>query len=288
MFTLSKIIAGTMNWGLWDKNLDTSAMSHLIHLFAENQVTTFDHADIYGGYTTEKAFGEAFTKSGLSRESVQYITKCGIQYVCNQRANRVKHYDFRKSYIIDSVETSLKNLKTDFVEVLLLHRPSPLMESDEIAEAIESLLKEGKILSFGVSNFTSSQTALLQQKIKVDYNQIQFSATHHEPMTDGSIDFMQMHNIKPMAWNPLGMVFRENTEQTRKLKKVLARMVEQYGIGADLILLAWIMKHPAKITPVAGTVNPGRIQQLHKAAELTLDNQDWFEIWAESMGHRVP
>ena len=162
------------------------------------------------------------------------------------------------------------------------------MEADEIAEAITQLLKEGKILSFGVSNFTPSQASLLQQKIKVDYNQIQFSATHHESMTDGTLDFMQLHKIKPMAWNPLGSVFRENTEQTRRLKKVLARLVEQYGIGADLILLAWIMKHPAKITPVAGTVNPGRIQQLHKAAKLILDNQDWFEIWAESMGHRVP
>jgi predicted oxidoreductase len=288
MLALSKIIAGTMNWGLWDKKLDSSAMSHLIKLFSENQVTTFDLADIYGGYTTEKAFGEAFAKSGLSRKEVQFITKCGIQYVCEQRPNRVKHYDYRKQYIIDSVETSLKHLKTDFVEVLLLHRPSPLMESEEIAEAVSSLLQEGKILSFGVSNFTASQTALLQKKIKIDYNQIQFSATNTAPMLDGTLDYMQLHHIKPMAWNPLGAVFRENTEQTRRLKNVLARMVDQYGAGADLILLAWIMKHPAKILPVAGTVNPGRIQQLHKAASLIIDNQDWFEIWSESMGSRVP
>ena len=286
---LSPIIAGVMNWGVWDKNLNTKEFAHLINLFIENGITTFDHADIYGGYTTEEAFGKALTESKIDRKKIQLITKCGIQYISVKRPeNHIKHYEYSKDYIIWSAENSLKNLQTDYLDVLLLHRPSPLMQADEIAEAVSKLKADGKILSFGVSNFTSSQTELLRQKTDVSFNQVQFSATHHEAMLDGSFDYMQVHNIKPMAWNPLGTVFRENTDQTFRLRQLLAKLVEKYHIGSDIILLAWIMQHPAGISPVAGTVNSGRIQQLMKAKSLVLDKQDWFAIWTESMGNRVP
>ena len=286
---LSPIIAGVMNWGVWDKNLNTKEFAHLINLFIENGITTFDHADIYGGYTTEEAFGKALTESKIDRKKIQLITKCGIQYISVKRPeNHIKHYEYSKDYIIWSAENSLKNLQTDYLDVLLLHRPSPLMQADEIAEAVSKLKADGKILSFGVSNFTSSQTELLRQKTDVSFNQVQFSATHHEAMLDGSFDYMQIHNIKPMAWNPLGTVFRENTDQTFRLRQLLAKLVEKYHIGSDIILLAWIMQHPAGISPVAGTVNSGRIQQLMKAKSLVLDKQDWFAIWTESMGHKVP
>ena len=286
---LSPIIAGTMNWGIWDKNLSTTEMSHLINICIENKITTFDHADIYGGYTTEAQFGKAFNESKISREKLQFISKCGIQYTSENRPNNsIKHYEYSKDYIIWSAENSLKNLQTDYLDVFLLHRPSPLMQADEIAEAVSKLKADGKILSFGVSNFTSSQTELLRQKTEISFNQVQFSATHHEAMLDGSFDYMQIHNIKPMAWNPLGTVFRENTDQTFRLRQLLAKLVEKYRIGSDIILLAWIMQHPAGISPVAGTVNSGRIQQLMKAKSLVLDKQDWFAIWTESMGNRVP
>jgi len=286
---LSPIIAGVMNWGVWDKNLNTKEFTHLINLFIENGITTFDHADIYGGYTTEEAFGKALTESKIDRKKIQLITKCGIQYTSVKRPeNHIKHYEYSKDYIIWSAENSLKNLQTDYLDVLLLHRPSPLMQADEIAEAVSKLKADGKILSFGVSNFTSSQTELLRQKTDVSFNQVQFSATHHEAMLDGSFDYMQIHNIKPMAWNPLGTVFRENTDQTFRLRQLLAKLVEKYHMGSDIILLAWIMQHPAGISPVAGTVNSGRIQQLMKAKSLVLDKQDWFAIWTESMGNRVP
>ena len=286
---LSPIIAGVMNWGVWDKNLNTNEFTHLINLFIENGITTFDHADIYGGYTTEASFGKALSESKIDRKKIQLITKCGIQYVSENRPNNsIKHYEYSKDYIIWSVENSLKNLQTDYLDVFLLHRPSPLMQADEIAEAVSKLKADGKILSFGVSNFTSSQTELLRQKTDVSFNQVQFSATHHEAMLDGSFDYMQIHNIKPMAWNPLGIVFRENTDQTFRLRQLLAKLVEKYHIGSDIILLAWIMQHPAGISPVAGTVNSGRIQQLMKAKSLVLDKQDWFAIWTESMGNRVP
>ena len=286
---LSPIIAGVMNWGVWDKNLNTNEFTHLINLFIENGITTFDHADIYGGYTTEASFGKALSESKIDRKKIQLITKCGIQYTSENRPNNsIKHYEYSKDYIIWSVENSLKNLQTDYLDVFLLHRPSPLMQADEIAEAVSKLKADGKILSFGVSNFTSSQTELLRQKTEISFNQVQFSATHHEAMLDGSFDYMQIHNIKPMAWNPLGTVFRENTDQTFRLRQLLAKLVEKYHIGSDIILLAWIMQHPARISPVAGTVNSGRIQQLMKAKSLVLDKQDWFAIWTESMGNKVP
>lgn len=284
---LSPIIAGTMNWGIWDKKLNTAQMEHLIHICIENKITTFDHADIYGDYTTESDFGKALNNSKIARNTIQLISKCGIQHT-RGRNNTIKHYDYSKDYIIWSVENSLKNLQTDYLDVLLLHRPSPLMVADEIAVAVDQLKKEGKILDFGLSNFTPSQTELIRQKTAVNYNQIQFSATHHEAMLDGSLDYMQLHQIRPMSWNPLGTVFREDIEQTRRLKKLLAQLVEKYGLGSDTILLAWILKHPAKVIPVAGTVNIARIQALMKAVELDLEQEDWFAIWTESMGNKVP
>ena len=283
---LSPVIAGTMNWGKWDKKLSKKEMVHLMNICFENKITTFDHADIYGGYTTEAEFGNAFGESQIKRENIQLISKCGIQ-LTHGRKNAIKHYEYSKEYIIWSVENSLKNLKTDYLDVFLLHRPSPLMLVNDIAEAVEKLKNEGKILDFGVSNFTTSQTELIQSKTAVNYNQIQFSATHYKAMLDGSLDFMQVHNIQPMSWNPLGTVFREDIEQTRRLKSLLVKLVDKYEVGSDTILLAWILKHPANILPVAGTVNIARIQQLVKAVELDLDQEDWFAIWSESMGREV-
>jgi len=284
---LSPIISGTMNWGVWDKNLTTKEMENLIQLCIENKITTFDHADIYGSYTTEADFGKAFHNSKISREKLQLITKCGIQMIAESRPNKIKHYDYSKDYIIWSVEESLKKLKTDYVDVFLLHRPSPLMQADEIAEAVEKLKAEGKIIDFGLSNFTSSQTELIRQKTEVSYNQVQFSATNFEPMVDGSFDYMQTHGIRPLSWNPLGTVFREDTKKTRRLKKLLADLVQKYGFGSDTLLLAWILKHPSAVIPIAGTVNIARIQSLMKAVELEMDKEDWFAIWTESRGEEV-
>lgn len=285
---LSPVIVGTMNWGVWDKNLSSKEMENMINVCLENKMSTFDHADIYGSYTTEATFGKAFTSSKISRDKLQLISKCGIQHVSPNRSNTIKHYDYSKEYIIWSVENSLKNLQTDFLDVLLLHRPSPLMKADEIAEAVLKLKSDGKIIDFGLSNFTTSQTELIRQKTEVSYNQIQFSATHHDAMLDGSLDYMEIHNIIPMSWNPLGTVFREDIEQTRRLKKILVKLVEKYRVGSDTILLSWVLQHPANVIPIAGTVNVARIQALKKAVELPLDKEDWFAIWVESMGNDVP
>jgi predicted oxidoreductase len=285
---LSSIVAGTMNWGDWDKKLSTAQMQHSMHVCLENNITSFDHADIYGGYTTEEQFGTAFKQSGIAREQVQLISKCGIQYMAESRANTIKHYDYRKEYIIWSAEQSIQKLQCDYLDVFLLHRPSPLMQADEIAEAVEHLKSCGKIRSFGVSNFTPSQTELIRQKTPIDFNQIQFSATHFEAMLDGSLDYMQLHGIQPMAWKPLGTFFRENTPQTQRLNTLLEGLTIKYEAGADTLLLAWILQHPAHIIPVAGTANLDRIKLLMKATAITLDLEDWFAIWTESMGNKVP
>jgi predicted oxidoreductase len=129
---------------------------------------------------------------------------------------------------------------------------------------------------------------LIRQKTEVSYNQVQFSATNFEAMLDGSFDYMQQHNIRPMSWNPLGFVFRKDIPQTHRLKKILATLVSKYHLGADTILLSWVLKHPSNVIPIAGTVNVARIQSLMKAVELDLEQEDWFAIWAESLGHEVP
>ena len=263
-------------------------MQHTMQLCLENNISSFDHADIYGGYTTEAEFGTAFNQSDIRREQIQLITKCGIQYQAESRANTIKHYDYRKEYLIWSAEQSIKKLQCDYLDVFLLHRPSPLMQADEIAEAVEQLKSSGKIRSFGVSNFTNSQTELIRQKTAVDYNQIQFSATHFDSMLDGSLDYMQLHGIRPMSWKPLGVVFRENTPQTQRLNKLLDILTPKYEAAPDILLLAWILQHPAGILPVAGTANPARIQSLMRATTITLELEDWFAIWTESMGNKVP
>jgi predicted oxidoreductase len=286
--TFSPIIAGTMTWGIWGKNCNTNQMAGLMHCCIENNITSFDHADIYGDYTTEAAFGKAFIESNIDRQKVQFISKCGIQMINEERKNVVKHYNYSTNYIIWSVEQSLKNLQTDYLDLLLLHRPSPLMQADEIAAAIEKLKSEGKILNFGVSNFTPSQTDLIQSKINISYNQIEFSITQYDAMLNGSLDHMQANNIVPMAWSPMGSVFKKDDTQTQRIKKLATTFSEKYNVPVDVILLVWILKHPSNILPVCGTADKNRIANLLKATTIEMELQDWFALLAESNGANVP
>jgi predicted oxidoreductase len=281
---LSKIISGTMTWGIWGKNLDEKLMINLMNCCLENKISTFDHADIYGNYTTEASFGNAFLNSKIEREKIQFISKCGIQ---TEARNDIKHYDYSKDYIIWSVGNSLKNLKTDYLDVLLLHRPSPLMQADEIAEAIEKLKTEGKIIDFGVSNFTPSQCELIQTRTKIDCNQIQFSITDFDAMNNGSLDFMQINKIIPMAWNPLGSVFKSDSEKTSRIEKIANKLLEKYNVELDVLLLAWILKHPAGILPVIGTTDSDRISNSMKATEIDMELEDWFFLYVASLGTKV-
>ncbi|WP_296349781.1 aldo/keto reductase family oxidoreductase [Winogradskyella sp.] len=284
----SRLIAGTMTWGSWGKQLSKSEMSDLMHHCISNGITTFDHADIYGAYTTEADFGEAFKDSGIKREDIQLISKCGIQYLCENRSNKVKHYDYSKDYIIWSVDESLKNLNTEYLDLLLLHRPSPLMIAEEIADAVNTLKKDGKIKEFGVSNFTPSQIEMVGLRIDIDVNQIEFSLTQHTAMHDGTLDYMKTCGIKPMSWSPLGSVFREDTEQTRRVHKQLGELLDKYNATEDQLLLAWILKHPAGIHPVVGTTNKERLTNAIAASKIELELEDWFLILVAAQGHKVP
>ena len=277
-----------MTWGSWGKQLSKSEMSDLMHHCISNGITTFDHADIYGAYTTEADFGEAFKDSGIKREDIQLISKCGIQYLCENRSNKVKHYDYSKDYIFWSVDESLKNLNTEYLDLLLLHRPSPLMIAEEIADAVNTLKKDGKIKEFGVSNFTPSQIEMVGLRIDIDVNQIEFSLTQHTAMHDGTLDYMKTCGIKPMSWSPLGSVFREDTEQTRRVHKQLGELLDKYNATEDQLLLAWILKHPAGIHPVVGTTNKERLTNAIAASKIELELEDWFLILVAAQGHKVP
>ncbi|MBS1668407.1 MAG: aldo/keto reductase [Bacteroidetes bacterium] len=286
--TFSRIIAGTMTWGAWGKRCNTAQMVELLHCCLENGITSFDHADIYGDYSTEADFGRAFAESNLDRSKMQFISKCGIQMQNENRKTKIKHYDYTKEYIIWSVEQSLRNLQTDYLDLLLLHRPSPLMQAEQIGEAVEKLKQEGKIIDFGVSNFTPSQSDLIEKKTKIGFNQIEFSITHVEPMLNGSLDHMLTHNIVPMSWSPLGTVFKSYAEQSQRVRQIAENFSIKYNVPIDVILIAWILKHPAGILPVCGSANPSRLANLTKATTVDMELQDWFALWSESAGVPVP
>ena len=285
----SKIIAGTMSWGVWGKKFNPNEMQRMIETTVDLGISSFDHADIYGGYTTESAFGTAFSKTGISRSSVQFITKCGIQLVTPNRPITIKHYDCSKAYIMSSTEASLKQLQTDYLDVLLIHRPSPLMHPYEVMEAIEQLKKEGKINHFGVSNFTPSQMDLIASEVAIAVNQIEFSVVQCQALFDGRLDQMLTQKITPMAWAPLGAIFsEETTPQKKRILDQLESLAATYNAMPDQLMLAWILQHPSGIHPVIGSTNLERIKAASKAVSIHLSTQDWFKILEASQGHKVP
>ena len=284
----SRVISGAMTWGNWGKQLSTEGMASLIKHCLDIGITTFDHADIYGGYGTEAEFGAAFTASGVQRDQVQFISKCGIQYMAETRNNKVKHYNYSKDYIVWSAEESLKKLQTDYLDLFLLHRPSPLMSADEIAEAIKHLMKTGKIKAFGVSNFSPSQIALIETAIPVEGNQVEFSLTADGVMFDGTWDDCIINNRLAMAWSPLGSYFREESDQNQRISVIMDKLTSKYQADASQLLLAWLMKHPAQVHPVVGTTDPARLEKSVQAADIELELEDWFLLHTASLGHKVP
>ena len=285
---LSKLIAGVMTWGTWGKNLSTKQMQELISYYLELGINTFDHADIYGAYSTEQEFGKAMSIMRVNREDYKLISKCGIQYICDARDNKVKHYNYSKDYILWSVDESLKHLRTEYLDVLLLHRPSPLMLAEEIADAIEILKKQGKIKRFGVSNFSASQMDYIGFRSDLAFNQVEFSLTQHRAMHEDTFNYMMSNGVKAMAWSPLGNFFKEDNEQNSRIKAVLAPLMEKDNASEDQLLLAWILKHPIGILPVIGTTTKERITKAHGALKIELELEDWFSLLVASQGHKVP
>jgi len=284
----SKIISGTMTWGKWGMNLSTHEMQDLIEYNLELGINSFDHADIYGGYTTETEFGKAFQLSSIQREKIKLITKCGIQYPSDLRPVKIKHYDYSTKHIRFSVENSLRNLKTEYIDAFLLHRPSPLMNPDEIGSIISELKTEGKIKEFGVSNFTRSQIELLSASTNIEYNQIECSATNTDSLTNGILDYCQLKKINVMAWSPLGSYFKVLDVKKNRIKSILEKLCQKYSCQEDQLLLAWLIKHPARISPVIGTTKKKRLLSSVKAKFINLEITDWFSILEASWGKRIP
>lgn len=288
----SKIIAGTMKWGAWGARFDTASYEQMIKDCIAAGVTTFDHADIYGDYTTEEEFGKVLQQEPSLRRQMQIITKCGIQMVsANRPHHKIKSYNSSYEHIIESVETSLKNLATDYIDCLLIHRPDPLFNADEVAKAFEQLKQQGKVLQFGVSNFRKWQVDLLRSRFPVAVNQIECSLLHLDPFGDGTLDQCQQHNIIPMAWSPMGAGNLFNTtdddERNKRIIAVANLLAENYATKADVILLSWLMTHPANILPVLGTSKTARIRAAVSATQLKLEREEWFMLWRASTGKEV-
>ena len=290
---LSRIVFGVMKWGAWGHQLNTQQILNLLQESIEYGVTTFDHADIYGDYTTEEAFGKAIKLDPALREQMELISKCGIKMkVPNRPEHRLKSYDISKEHIIQSVERSLKNLHTDYLDLLLIHRPSPLMHPDETAETFSALEQAGKVRFFGVSNFTPSQFEMLNSRFPLVTNQVEASLLQTSSLIDGTLDQCIQLDIKPMAWSPLGggRIFTDKeNEQVQRVNAAIDNIIKHHpdDIRPDQLLLAWLMKHPSKILPVVGTARIERLKAAADAVDIELGQEDWFELWEAAIGHEL-
>lgn len=288
---VSRVVMGCMR--IADKPL--AQTEDLIREAIRGGVNMFDHADIYGNGNSEKVFGVAVKDIGLSRGDYVIQTKCGIR-----RNGTDRWYDFSREHIIASVEQSLKRLNTEYIDILLLHRPDTLMRPDEIAEAFEKLKALGKVRAFGVSNFSSYQIQALESYgVKVVANQVQFSLAH-TPMVDagfnvnmhndeavnragGTLDYCRMRGIALQAWSPLQYGLIQGTflgnESFSKLNKALDKMSEEKGCTNATLALAWILRHPAFAQVVTGTADPAHMRALCKAAEIELTREEWYRLY---------
>lgn len=279
-------------------DMSEKEVSAFIDTALENGANFFDHADIYGGGKSEEVFGKAVTSS--MRENIIIQTKCGI---------RRGMFDFSYEHIVNSVDGSLKRLGTEYVDVLLLHRPDALMEPEEVARAFSYLKESGKVRHFGVSNQNSYQIQLLQNSLDMPLcaNQLQFSVMH-TPMIQsginvnmyndsginrdgGVLDYCRLNNITVQAWSPMQYGFFEgcfvDNEKFPELNEVLGRIGEKYSVSKTAVAIAWILRHPAKIQTVTGTTNLERLKECFKASEIRISREEWYEIY-RAAGNILP
>lgn len=281
-------------WRLTEWNLGAQQLLRWTTQVLELGVQVFDLADIYGNYEVETRFGEALALEPALRERLFLIGKCGIKLVSTNRpAHRLKHYDTSRAHITASVETSLRQLHTDRLDLLLIHRPDPLMNADEIAHTFNALKQAGKVLHFGVSNFLPAQFELLASRLSFPLvtNQLEFSVLHPAPLYDGTLDQCQRLGISPMVWSPLGggKLFFGEGEQERRVRAALATVgLECGGWVQDQVALAWILTHPARIVPVLGTRNLNNIRATMDIVNSRLTREQWFSILEAVHGHEVP
>ncbi len=289
---VSRIALGMMRMAEWD--LSTAERRRWIERALELGLTTFDHADIYGDYTCEELFGEALSSMPSARRDMQLVTKCGIELVSKRNPGcTIKHYDTSKAHITASVERSLRRLRTDYIDLLLIHRPDPLMDPDEVAAAFASLRESGKVRHFGVSNFTPAQFELLSSRLPFPLvtNQIECSVIETKALEDGTLDQCLLLGIAPMAWSPLagGALFDGRTKRISSVRRELEAVCRTLGIDSpEALALAWLLGHPARIVPILGTGRMARIEKMIEAMEIELPREDWFRILRASKGSDVP
>ncbi|WP_416828358.1 aldo/keto reductase [Ectobacillus polymachus] len=290
--SFSRMVQGFWRLAEWD--MSKEEILSFTEQCIELGITTFDHADIYGDYTCEALFGEVLKSKPSLRDSMQLVTKCGIKLLSEKYPKRtVKHYDTSKEHIIASVESSLQKIGTDYVDVLLIHRPDPFMDPAEVAEAFTKLRQEGKVLAFGVSNFLPSQFEMLSAYLDFPLvtNQIEISVMQLEHFANGTIEKCQEKRIHPMAWSPLsgGRLFSDRSRNTQFIKNDLSKVGKEIGAASfDQVMYAWLLAHPAGIIPINGSGKIERIRSAVKATKLSMNRHQWFEIYESAVGHEVP
>lgn len=289
---LSRLIYGV--WRLADDS-DTSVdhVRRKIDLCLEQGITTFDHADIYGNYECEAVFGQTLKADPSLRDRMELISKCDIALATDKFPERkVKYYDTSAAYIQNSVESSLRHLHTDHLDVLLIHRPDPFMDPQETGPALDALIDSGKVRAVGVSNFNAPDWRLLQSCMshKLVTNQIEMSVLERTAFTDGTLSSMRLDQLQPMAWSPLagGELFGKSQAGALRVRPLLEKLAADHGHRVDLAAFAWLLAHPAGILPVVGTNNPKRIEGLAGALDIKISREQWYEIWTEAAGEEVP
>jgi len=283
-------------YGVWrlSEAADTSAqaVAGRIQACLDQGITTFDHADIYGGYSCEALFGAALRAQPGLKARIEIVTKCDIMLVSEQRPdNRVKHYDTSAAHVQASVERSLKNIGVDAIDLLLIHRPDPLMDHHALGACLDSLIQSGKVRAAGVSNFMPWDMELLQLAMKNSLvtNQIEIGLMQTRGFVDGQIAHAQRLGVPVMAWSPLGggRLFGQDAAALR-LRPALQRIAGAQGVDETAVAIAWLLHHPARIIPVLGTNDPARIARMQDALRVTLDRQTWFELYSLANGAAVP
>lgn len=286
--SLSRIIYGM--WRLGD-DPDTSP-KHIqakIEACLEQGVSTFDQADIYGAYTAEGLLGAALKQAPALRGQMEIITKCDIVAPIGMHADkRVKYYDSSQPAINQAVDRSLQEMAIEQIDLLLIHRPDPLMDADETGEALDGLIASGKVKALGVSNFRPWDMDLLQSRMnnRLVANQIEISLAENTALTNGDLAYLQQHKIAPMAWSPLaGGQLLQDSQSPLGMK--LKEMAAMHGVAPSSMAVAWLLRHPAAILPVMGSNSIERIKLFGEAMNVQLDRQSWFELLEAAMGHEV-
>jgi predicted oxidoreductase len=281
-------------YGLWrhtnDKDISSQKLQSKIEACLDQGISTFDQADIYGGYTSEARLGETLKQSPHLRDNMQLITKCDIVAPIGLYSDKkVKHYDTSAQYINFSVERSLSQMAIEQIDLLLLHRPDPLMDAEETGRALDALIDSGKVKAIGISNFRPWDIDLLQSctKNKLLTNQIEISLTQNNALTNGDLAYMQQHDILPMAWSPLGggELFKNSQSP---LNQKLISLAKDFAVQPAAIAIAWLLRHPAQILPIMGSNHMQRIKQFSEALTVDLSREQWFELLQAATGREVP